>query len=228
MGIVNHYTVAMRGDEKPDALLEKLLTRIGSEFELEEVPVRAEPYATPQNCFLNVEEKVRRDGGKVHYGWLIHETTLLYEAERHAVWEDDEEELVDVTPYEPDEERVRFVSDNKWVYAGKSVDNIRVNKTKNKLVDDVILVAEAAARAEAYGEYSGGSLHIPEAAAQVARFYEEFKQDLLSFIKRGGKEHFPCFCGRGKSYRNCHGRQLRETTNEVLEKLRSVLSKTDD
>jgi hypothetical protein len=218
----------MLGDNKPDALLEKLLARIGSEYELEEVPVHAEPYATLLNCFMNVEEKVRRDGGKVHYGWLIHETKLLYEAERHAVWEDDKEELVDVTPHESGEEQIRFVSDNKWVYVGKSVDNIRVNRTRNVLVDDVILLAEAVAQAQAYGNQSDGSLSIPDPAVQVAALYEGFKQDLLSFIKRGGKEHFPCFCGRGKSYRNCHGSQLRKNTNMVLDKLRSVLSKMDE
>ena len=215
----------MRGDNKLDTSLEKLLARIGSEYELEEVPVHAEPYATPLNCFMNVEEKVRRDGGKAHYGWLIHETNLLYEAERHAVWEDDEEELVDITPHESGKEQIRFVSDNKWIYVGKLVDNIRINRTRNVLVDDVILLAEAVAQAQTYGNQSGGRLSIPEPAVQVAALYEGFKQDLLSFIKRGGKEHFPCFCGCGKSYRSCHGSQLRENTSMVLSKLRSVLSK---
>lgn len=220
--------MTMRGYQKPDAALQKLLSKVGSEYELEDVPVRAEAYATLLNCFPNVEEKVSRDGGSPHYGWLIHKTKLLYEAERHAVWENKDGELVDITPHEPGVDEIQFIPDNNWVYAGKSVDNIRVNRTKNPLVDDVILLAEAVAQARAYGSQDDSYLLLPAPAVEVAAFYEKIKQDLLHFIRLGGQPHFPCFCGRPGTYRSCHGSQLRENTDMVLQKLQRVLSSPNE
>jgi len=101
-----------RSAQVPDVFLEKLLSKIGSEFDPESVPVHAEDYATLLNCFPNVDKKVRRDGGKPHYGWLIHKSKLLYEAERHAVWENEDGELVDGTPYEPGMNEIQFASDD--------------------------------------------------------------------------------------------------------------------
>lgn len=217
----------MRGYQKPDAFLKKLLSKVGSTYELEYVPVRAEAYATLLNCFPNVEEKVRRDGGRTHYGWLIHKTKLLYEAERHAVWENEDEELLDITPHEPSVDEIQFISDNNWAYTGKSVDSIRVNRTKNPLVDDFILLAEAVAQARSYGSQAEGHLIMPAPAVEVAAFYEKMKQDLLHFIRLGGQPHFPCFCGLPASYRSCHGSQLRENTAMVLQKLQSLLSPSE-
>ncbi|MDF7815168.1 hypothetical protein [Hymenobacter sp. YC55] len=212
-----------RGSRLPDVFLEKLLSKVGSEFDPEPVPVHAEAYATPLNCFPNVDEKVRRAGGKPHYGWLIHKTRLLYEAERHAVWENEDGELVDVTPYEPVVDEILFVSDNNWAYVGKSIDNIRVNRTKNPLVDDFILLSETVSLALAYGSQLNGILTIPEPAMVVAKAYGKLKDDLHEFIRLGGQPHFACYCGVSRTYKSCHGSQLREGINMVMNKLQNLL-----
>lgn len=213
-----------RGYQVPDVFLEKLLSQVGSEFEPERVPVCAEAYATLLNCFPNVDEKVKRDGGQPHYGWLIHKTKLLYEAERHAVWEDEDEELVDVTPYEPGVDEILFVSDNTRGYAGKPVDNIRVNRTKNPLVDDFILLAETESRALACSTQLNGNEHtIPEPAFIVADGYRKMKDEVLEFIRAGGQPHSACFCGLPKTYKSCHGSQMREDINLVMSKFQRLL-----
>jgi hypothetical protein len=63
--------------------------RLMVEFEPELIPILPEPYAKLLNCFLHVEKEVKRDGERIHYEWSIHKTTILCEAERHAVWEDE-------------------------------------------------------------------------------------------------------------------------------------------
>ena len=37
-----------------DRFIEEILTKIGSEYEPEQVPVIVESYAKPHNCYLNV------------------------------------------------------------------------------------------------------------------------------------------------------------------------------
>ncbi|TVT36745.1 hypothetical protein FNT36_24850 [Hymenobacter setariae] len=214
-----------RSFQIPDAVyLEKLLTKVGSEFEPESVPVHPEDYARPLNCYPNVDEKVRRDGGRPHYGWSIHKTNLLYEAERHAVWENEDGELVDVTPYESGVNEIQFVSDDNWVYTGKAVDNIRVNRTQNPLVDDFILLAEAVSQAFAYGSRLDGNEHtIPQPALVVAESYQKLKDDLLEYIRLGGQPYSVCYCGLRRTYRNCHGSQLQEGIKMVMDKLHSLL-----
>jgi hypothetical protein len=70
---------------------------------------RPEDWAMPSRCFENAAEKVRRDGGKVAYGWTFH----LRHVEdmpgqsyvfitHHAVWHAPKGILVNVTPYPDD------------------------------------------------------------------------------------------------------------------------------
>ena len=77
-----------------------LIERIGSEYEYEIVPVKVEDYSKPLSCFPNVEKKVCLDGGSIYYGWKVHFGNYIAEAERHAVWMNDDDELICITPTE--------------------------------------------------------------------------------------------------------------------------------
>ena len=61
----------------------------------------ANPHAKFQmmhgGCFANVEHLVREHGGKAVLGWSLYENEFMLEAEAHAVWEDPEGELYNVT-----------------------------------------------------------------------------------------------------------------------------------
>ena len=67
--------------------------------------------AVPSECFNNVPEKIKIDGGTMIYGWTIWEWSRVFvEAEHHAVWEK-EGNLVDITPKENSERKIIFLPD---------------------------------------------------------------------------------------------------------------------
>ena len=58
-----------------------------SDEEPKYVPVRSESWAKLDECFNNIEEKVKRDNGERVLGWGIWlRPTVLVEAEFHSVW----------------------------------------------------------------------------------------------------------------------------------------------
>lgn len=77
-------------------------------------------------CFSIVPEYVVSHGGKQLTGWAIWETPGVFiEAEFHAVWQDDEGLLHDLTPRPIPIRHILFVPDPGREYTGRQVDNIR-------------------------------------------------------------------------------------------------------
>jgi len=210
--------------EIDDKYVQRILDKINSEYEPEKVPVIVEPYAKIQNCYINVAEKIKRDGGKIHYGWSIYKTDILCEGERHAVWENDDEELIDITPKEIELNEILFVSDNDFVYEGQLIDNIRVNITNNPVVDDFIVLCENLETLYTFGKrIDDDKIELPEQVTPKVASYEGLKAHLLSFIYSGGFPRNKCFCGRDKNYRNCHGATLKRGIIEDVKKLKKEL-----
>ncbi|MBC3538611.1 SEC-C domain-containing protein [Rufibacter sediminis] len=210
-----------------DKYVEKLLKKIGSEYEPEQVPVKVEPYSKSQNCFINVEEKVKKDGGSVYYGWNIFQSEIICEAERHAVWESAEGDLIDITPNELDFEQIMFVPDNDFVYTGQLVDNIRINITDNPLVDDFIFLCENIEKLYSYGQrIDDEQMSVPEPAVQLIPHLEQFKANLLNFINSGARPSKPCYCGSPKIYKNCHGKDFRKDVSNLVAKVERILKKS--
>ena len=207
-----------------DKFVEILLAKINCEYEPEEVPVIIEAYAKLGNCYMNVEEKVNRDGGKVHYGWKIYQTKVLCEAERHAVWENEEGDLIDITPNDDDDKQILFVSDNNFVYTGQLVDNVRVNITDNPLVEDLILVCESLEKFYACGRrIDDEQIGVPEPAAKMIYIYSKLKNAYLAYIHSGNRPNSKCLCGNTKNYKNCHGLTLRQNIKADLKSLKKSI-----
>lgn len=122
----------------------RLLNKLGVKEDPVIVPVQPEIYAQLHECYFNVMEKVRRDGGHLHCGWHISPYgRFIVEAERHAVWEDDKGNLIDISPSEIHEEKILFVSDKTDdIDLCMKTDNVRLNITNNKVVDDFISLCE--------------------------------------------------------------------------------------
>ena len=206
--------------------VKKLLNLLKVEFDTEIIPVQVESYAKPLNCFPNVDEKVKRDGGKAHYGWAIHQTDLLCEAERHAVWESPNEDLIDITPREFVTENTMFVSDNNFIYTGQLVDNVRVNITSNPVVDDFIKVCETLEKFYALGErVDDESMSIPEPIAPYIENLENLKNGYLFFMNSGGTPRKSCFCGSPKAYKNCHGSELKSIIAVDFSRLKKLIAR---
>lgn len=87
-------------------------------------------------CFSIVPEHIVSHGGKQLTGWAIWETPGVFiEAEFHAVWQDNEGLLHDLTPRPIPLGHILFVPDPGREYAGRQVDNIR-----SAMVDDLDVI----------------------------------------------------------------------------------------
>ena len=156
--------------------VEKLLDKMNAQFDPEQVKVVLEPYAKIHNCFMNVAEKVNRDGGKIIYGRAIFYTDLVCEAEMHAVWESPNGELIDITPRECAFEEIMFVYDEDFVYENQLVDNIRINSTDNPIVEDFILLCETLEKFYTYGtRINDDEMSLPKPIIELVQQYENLK-----------------------------------------------------
>ncbi len=73
--------------------------------------------AIPSFCFDNVAQRVLKTGGKSAFGYAIwHLPNAYFEAEHHAVWEDPEGQLLDVSPQYKDYAEILFLPDDTAVY----------------------------------------------------------------------------------------------------------------
>lgn len=204
--------------------VENLLQLMKAEFEPEQVQVRVEHYATPLNCYINVAEKIKRDGGKIHYGWVVWVGKYICEAEHHAVWEDEDESLLCITPRSVETDTIMFIPDNEKVYAGQSYDNIRTNMTNNPLVDDFITLCEINEKLYALGERLDDTyINLPQSASNEIARNDMFKHQIELFIDNGGRLGSSCFCGSGKPYSNCHGKNLINIARQNLNTIKQEL-----
>lgn len=206
--------------------IEKLLDLIDSEFDPEIIPVRNEPNAKLHNCYLNVDEKVKRDGGKVHYGWAIFQSKIICEAERHAIWESPNGEFIDITPREFKFEEIMFVFDNDFIYTGQLIDNIRVNVTTNTTIDDFIKLCETLEKFYTYGvRIDDEQMIVPEPAMTFIKQYENLKLQFQLFLAQGGAPESHCLCGEKIKYKNCHGKPIKARFINDLMTVKKALKK---
>lgn len=212
--------------KKENKFVKKLLEKINSEFIPELIPVRIEEYSEPLNCFENVDRKIEIDGGKVHYGWAIYQTNLLCEAERHAVWENEKKELIDITPREIDFKQVMFVSDNDFEYKGQVIDNYRVNITSNKLVDHLIKVCENLNRFYSLGTRENDwQINVEPEVGKIIYEYEDLKTQMELYILNGATLRTNCICGGVKNYKNCHGKTLIQRMNNDYQEIIKTIAR---
>jgi len=105
----------------------ELLKLINSDHQLRNIRVQVESGTKINNCYYNVSDKVKRDGGKAIYGWAIWYSNYICEGEMHAVWQSPIGELIDITPRTNDFAEIQFVPVDNFTYSGTMVDNIRLN-----------------------------------------------------------------------------------------------------
>ena len=188
--------------------LQRLATRILRGGTFVYVPVIAEPSAQINECFLNVEAQIRKHGGRTIFGWQIWEwPNVLVEAEFHAVWQNPEGELIDITPKEGRESRILFLPDSSRVYTGRPIDNIRVPLRDEPLIRHFIVASEEYVRIMSSGERADqyGYVSVPVEEIEPVIRKKIFLQEMLS---RGMKSHDLCLCGSGSKYKRCCGRQF--------------------
>jgi len=216
----------MKVPEKIEDINQNLFDKINATHEPMFINVVLEEHAKSLDCVSNVKKKVEKDGGKSILGWQIWQGNFIDEGEFHAVWEDLEENLIDITPKEKNGEiiyfpRILFVEDENLVYEGKQVNNVRINKSGNLLTDDFILVCETifkfenkGQRATVYGKELEKKLNSKE--IQNRDYMYRLKHNINTMLLNGLNKDSLCFCDSRKKYKNCHGYDLKKKLTEIL------------
>jgi len=177
------------------------------------IAVTPEPGATPRDCFPVVEERAKAQGGAIQYGWQIWEwPRVMVEAEFHAVWQDPEGHLHDLTPKDqPDIDRILFLPDPERAYRGQQIDNVRQAVAQHPAVKDLIRAAEAEFEIMNRGDraHEHGEVKLSGDEAQELMTWQQARAEAMGRILEGpGRpgRNDPCPCGSGTKYKRCHGR----------------------
>ena len=197
--------------------LHKLQTKIGANSPIQKISIVPAENATIDNCFINVLDRVSQQGGAIVYGWDLMLTDLLFEAQRHAVWQSPDEKLLDITPRVYKSDSSIFIADNRWYYNGEVTDNVRINVTDNSVVDDFILVAETIIKLYQTGKRNeDGKLILVNKILIAIQILERMKNDLNLFLVNGGNTDSICFCCGKKIYSNCFGVTVKSEMELIL------------
>lgn len=205
--------------------LPTLLESIKAQYSPIAIIIQPDQDASINSCFYNVERKVAKDGGIAIYGWIIRPLKYMIEAEKHAIWKAPDSSYLDITPTIQPMSQTLFVIDDDFVYSGQLVDNVRINISDNKVVDDWIFVCEAIYKLYSYGQRTAEhEIVIPENLVPMLKGLEEFVKVFEPYLEANGSYDSLCFCGRGLLYRNCHGLDLRQPLSEALAKAETMIN----
>lgn len=164
----------------------------------EYIRVCPEPWAKENECFPNVKEKVRIDGGQAVYGWAIWQwANVMLEAEAHCVWKAPDGELIDITPHNYGEKRILFVVDDTIHYEGVIIPNKRAPLTTSSKVDMLIKLSNT--KDEILK--NSGTNGLCEMPADLIYYINKLQME----IKQPARANDSCPCGSGLKYKNCCG-----------------------
>jgi uncharacterized protein YecA (UPF0149 family) len=185
--------------------VDMLCSRISPGARPARVPVEPDPLARINDCFLNVRQKLSRDGGSIQHGWCIWELPGLFiEAEFHGVWVTPLERMVDITPKE--ETEILFLVDHTAVFDEASFsrrDNFRLAIKDHPVVHEFIRIAEERIRF-----WEAGTLATDPRMVHVDREKdEEFLKRKIELEQRMlnlpmGRNDM-CRCGSAEKFKRC-------------------------
>ncbi len=202
--------------ETIDATVQSFCDSINPKAEPRYVPLQPLHGCTPQECFINVRNRVESEGGTIVYGWAIWRNPLFIEAEHHAVYRpQDSEELVDITPQRDGGTRTLFLPDEKANYDFESdtaKNNIRLPLVKDARVNELCDLygfkndIENAARVGRKVQLEGESLAYWKAVVgRILLLESSFLNEQTLRGHGGGKtgRNDPCPCGSGRKFKKC-------------------------
>ena len=200
--------------------LKKIESILNADFEPIEILCEIDDSQKVLDCFNIVQTKVANFGGRMILGWQIWQTNILMEAEAHAVWEDQNEELHDISPkaFNLPIDKIVFIEDSKMKYEGKQIQNVRINITKNSVVDDFIKASKLFFHLQNKGErakFHDLSEILNEDEIKEIENAHNWKTQLQQFFETGNNEKSLCFCGGSKNYKNCHRKELENITKHL-------------
>jgi len=179
--------------------------------------VTPESYAEINECMSSVKQKIEKEGGSVQLGWKIWQIPdIMIEAEFHAVWKSPYGTLKDITPKPENVRRILFVPDSKANYDGSLRNNIRLNISGNRLVDDFIRICDAIYKLKNKGERAyQNKIYLSNEESQVLEMLSHTKALVITMTKNGSSRNSQCICGSGNKYKHCHGKLLDDLLAKV-------------
>lgn len=191
------------------APVQQLIDRIGSAYEHEIIPVQPAAEARAGKSYRNVQNKVAKDGGSLVYGWAIWTGDFICEGEHYAVWEDNDGNLIDITPPRVALDKIMFIPDDRFTAEGKYARHYWVNTTNNPLVDHAILLSEMKEFLLQYGtQVDDDNINFNTYTGNMYNHYDTLSNNIMLFLTEGGKFGSPCYCKSLKPYSQCHGKKL--------------------
>ena len=174
------------------------------------VPVRVTRGAQINECFPNVQSKIRADGGSIQHGWTIWERPgLLIEGEFHGVWVSPDGRFVDVSPKLDGETEILFLPDPVEAFDEANPmrrDNIRLAEYDHPVVHEFLRACE---KIRQYEESCTDPAN-PRQFTVDRYIYEPMlqRQAVLEARMRAlpPGRNAPCRCGSGKKHKKCCGK----------------------
>lgn len=124
----------------------KFANKVSPGVLLEMVPVKTDKFAVKNECFENVQNQVSKCGGKIVYGWAIHQNIVnglltFLEAEAHAIWMNNKKERICVSPQ--DSKEIIFLEDhNNFVENNNPIPNFRLPLIKTVEFSNLMRILE--------------------------------------------------------------------------------------
>jgi len=170
------------------------------------VQVITENNAIHRDCFNNVSKKIAADGGTMQLGWTIWlRPNVLLSADCHAVWVNNENVMIDITPQPDGEERILFLPDN-------TIDSIEFRiPSKYKALTKSPLVAEFVELLDARGKFlskfktSDVMLNMSESEKMTDLVLSMRIDEINVEIKRKVGRNASCPCLSEMKYKKCCG-----------------------
>jgi hypothetical protein len=201
--------------DTPENINESVLSfchEIVPDAEPEFVKVIPEPYSVLNDCFNNVNNKIKSDGGSIQYGWQIWLWAGTFiEAEFHALWVSNDNQYIDITPKDIPTERIVFVPDASKKYQGIDVDNIRKPLRKDKIIDYFIMLSKANFKLISSGRV-GGSMEV-SVPQQEYEALTELRGMTLHMLSEGLSRNSMCLCQSGNKFKRCHEKMMDDAAN---------------
>ena len=192
-----------------------LCQEINPDVEPVVVTVKADTGAISSECFYNVTERIKRDGGSMVYGWTIWEWSRVFiEAEHHAVWEKDGE-LLDITPKKNRERKIVFLPDPSADYDFKgNRRRINVKRSLGRFASVDKWIAATDAFQQAIEDNSAGRLAHFDKRDMMAH-QQAINNAMAEVVLDLAYETNPrdrCICASGKEFRKCCSKLIRFET----------------
>jgi len=173
------------------------------------IPVQPICSALLGECFPNVRQKIKNEGGGIQHGWAIAERAGLFiEAEFHGVWIGPSRALIDVTPKRNGETATLFLPDPNEVFDKNALHrraNVQVAEYDHPAVHKYLSHAAALRQYEE----DCTNPHNPREMIIDRKIHRWMFAKLVALefrmlLAASGRNAL-CHCGSGQKFKGCCG-----------------------